>query len=151
MAGLYAALGALDFCRVRVMSRVGVQIDDDLREKVFSAVQVVPLRMRHSGDGLEPVRDLDRIRTFLSGLGPAAFFYLPWIPIYLAVVFLLHPMLGLFALAGALAPLSLTLFTKAKSAGPLEAAARSGSRRLPLGEAAPRHPPLLPPLGPPPP
>ena len=139
MAGLYAALGALDFCRVRVMSRVGAQIDDDLREKVFSAVQIVPLRTRRSGDGLEPVRDLDRIRTFLSGLGPAAFFDLPWIPIYLAVVFLLHPMLGLFALAGALALLCLTLLTEAKSAGPLEAAARSGSRRLALGEAARRN------------
>jgi ATP-binding cassette subfamily C protein len=139
MAGFYAAYGFLDFCRVRVMSRVGIKIDNDLREKVFSAVQLLPLRVRQSGDGLQPVRDLDYIRAFLSGLGPTAFFDVPWVPIYLAVVYLLHPLLGMFSLMGALVLVCLTLLTDLKSAGPLKSASKSASQRLAFGEAARRN------------
>ena len=60
MAGLYAVNGVLDFLRVRVMSRVGVRIDDELREQMFAAVQLLPLRVRQGGDGLQPIRDLDQ-------------------------------------------------------------------------------------------
>jgi ATP-binding cassette subfamily C protein len=139
MAGLYVANGFLDFFRVRVMSRVGVRIDNELREKVFSAIQLVPLRSRQGSDGLQPVRDLDQIRSFLSGLGPTALFDLPWMPIYLAVLFLLHPLLGVFALGGGAILVCLTLVTDARSTGPLKAAARSGSQRLAFGEAARRN------------
>ncbi len=139
MAGLYIANGLLDFFRVRVMSRVGVRIDNEVRGKVFQAVQFLPLRVRQGGDGLQPVRDLDHIRNFLSGMGPTAFFDLPWVPLYLAFVFLLHPMLGLFALAGALILVVLTLLTELRTAGPTQAASASGSRRLAFGEAARRN------------
>jgi ATP-binding cassette, subfamily C, type I secretion system permease/ATPase len=139
MAGLYVANGFLDFFRVRVMTRVGVRFDDQLREHVFSAVQLLPLRMRQGGDGLQPVRDLDQIRGFLSGLGPTAFFDMPWVPIYLGVVYLLHPALGAFAVAGALSLVCLTFLTDVKSAEPLKEAAKSASKRLAFGEAARRN------------
>jgi ATP-binding cassette subfamily C protein len=139
MAGLYVANGLLDFLRVRVMSRVGVRIDDDLRAAVFSAVQLLPLRSRSGGDGLQPIRDLDQIRSFLSGLGPTAFFDLPWVPIYLGVIYLLHPALGAFSLAGATILVVLTIITDFKSAGPLRAAAKTGSQRIAFGEAARRN------------
>lgn len=139
VAGLYAANGALDFLRVRVMSRVGVRIDDYLREKTFAAVQLMPLRFRQSGDGLQPIRDLDQIRTFLSGLGPTAFFDLPWIPIYMGVVYLLHPWLGMFCFAGASMLVCLTLVTELRSAGPMRESAKSSSERIAFGEAARRN------------
>ncbi|MGJ5203735.1 type I secretion system permease/ATPase [Bradyrhizobium sp. HKCCYLR20261] len=139
MAGLYLGNGYLDFIRGRVMSRVGVRIDDALRERVFAVVQLLPLRSRPSGDGLQPVRDLDQIRSYLSGLGPTALFDLPWIPIYLAVIFLLHPLLGLFSVAGGLVLVALTFVTEMRSKGPLKAAAHSASRRLAFGEAARRN------------
>ncbi|MGQ0671324.1 MAG: type I secretion system permease/ATPase [Hyphomicrobium sp.] len=139
MAGLYAANGMLDFFRVRIMSRVGVRIDRELREKVFAAVQMLPLRTRQAGDGLQPVRDLDQIRAFLSGLGPTAFFDVPWIPFYLAIIFMLHPLLGLFSVAGALLLIFLTLLTERKTSAPSRDSARSGSERMALGEAARRN------------
>ncbi|UFZ02669.1 type I secretion system permease/ATPase [Bradyrhizobium ontarionense] len=139
MLGLYVANGFLDFVRVRVMSRVGVRIDDELRDRVFAAVQLLPLRSRHGGDGLQPVRDLDQIRSYLSGLGPTALFDLPWIPVYLAVIFVLHPLLGVFSVAGGLVLVALTFVTDVRSKGPLKAAALSASRRLALGEAARRN------------
>jgi ATP-binding cassette subfamily C protein len=139
MAGLYAANGMLDFLRVRVMSRVGVRIDSALREDTFAAVQAIPLRLRRSGDGLQPIRDLDQIRSFLSGLGPTALFDLPWIPIYLVVITLLHPWLGVFSLAGAVLLVVLTALTEVRSAGPTREAAQSASQRLAFGEAARRN------------
>jgi ATP-binding cassette, subfamily C, type I secretion system permease/ATPase len=139
VGGLYAANGALDFLRVRVMSRVGVRIDDRLREPTFAAVQAMPLRVRQNGDGLQPIRDLDQIRSFLSGLGPTAFFDLPWIPIYMAVIYLLHPWLGTFCMAGALILIFLTLLTELRSAGPMRETAQSASERIAFGEAARRN------------
>jgi ATP-binding cassette subfamily C protein len=139
MAGLYATHGLLDFIRVRIMSRVGVRIDRDLREKVFAAVQLLPLRVRQGADGLQPVRDLDHIRGFLSGLGPTAFFDMPWVPVYLAVVFLLHPLLGLFSLAGAMLLICLTLLTDIRTSAPMKAASKSGSQRIAFGETARRN------------
>ncbi|MEQ1576346.1 MAG: type I secretion system permease/ATPase [Hyphomicrobium sp.] len=139
MALLYAANGLLDFIRIRIMSRVGVRIDSDLRERVFAAIQVLPLRVRQGSDGLQPVRDLDQIRNFLSGMGPTAFFDIPWVPVYLGVVFLLHPLLGLFAFVGAMLLICMTLLTDIRTSAPMKAAAKSGSERLVFGEATRRN------------
>jgi ABC-type protease/lipase transport system fused ATPase/permease subunit len=51
-------------------------------------------------DGPLPIRDLDNIRAFLAGQAPAALFDLPWVPLYLGGIFLLHPLFGLLATAG---------------------------------------------------
>lgn len=139
MALLYIANGMLDFIRVRIMSRIGVRIDSDMREKVFAAIQLLPLRVRQGSDGLQPVRDLDQIRNFLSGMGPTAFFDIPWVPIYLGVVFLLHPMLGLFAFAGAVMLIAMTLLTEIRTSAPMKAASKSGSERIVFGEATRRN------------
>ncbi len=56
-----------------------------------------------------------RFAAFCSGMGPTALFDLPWVPIYLFIVFLLHPALGLFALFGAIILVTLTLLTEHKT------------------------------------
>jgi PrtD family type I secretion system ABC transporter len=136
---LYVMNGVLDLIRVRIMSRVGVRIDAELRDKVFSAIQYLPLRVRQGSDGLMPVRDLDQIRGFLSGLGPTAFFDMPWVPVYLGVVFLLHPALGLFSIVGAAILIALTILTDMKTAGPVKAASKSGAERMVFGESTRRN------------
>jgi len=147
MAALYVANGLLDYFRVRVMSRVGVRIDNDVRETLFEAVRLLPLRTRTAGDGLQPLRDLDQIRSFFSGLGPTAFFDLPWVPVYLGVIFLLHPLLGLFSLAGALLLIFLTLLTETRTRAPMRSASRSGAERLAFGEEARRNAEVIQALG----
>jgi ATP-binding cassette subfamily C protein len=147
MAALFVANGLLDFFRVRVMSRVGVRIDNEVRDKVFQALHLLPLRARSGGDGLQPVRDLDQIRAFFSGLGPTAFFDLPWVPVYLGVVFLLHPLLGMFASAGALLLICLTLLTERRTTAPMQSASRSGSQRLAFGEETRRNAEVIRALG----
>ena len=68
---------------------------------MFGLVVRLPLHTRNQGDGQQPLRDLDQIRGFLAGAGPAAFFDLPWMPLYLGICFLFHPWIGCAALAGA--------------------------------------------------
>jgi PrtD family type I secretion system ABC transporter len=139
MIVLYGGHGLLDLIRTRVMARVGLKIDAALRSKVFEAVLLLPLRTTGDHHGLQPVRDLDQIRGFLSGLGPTSIFDIPWIPLYLAVVFLLHPLLGAFATAGAVVLICVTALTEVRSSGPMQAAAVSGNMRALFGEAARRN------------
>ncbi len=94
---------------------------------------------RTGGDGLQPVRDLDQIRGFLSGQGPTALFDLPWMPFYLGLVFLLHPWLGGLGVAGALVLIALTILTEARSRKPGRDATETGAARHTLGEAARRN------------
>ena len=147
LIGLYVANGLLDVMRVRIMSRVGVRLDNDVRETVFRALHLLPLKARTGGDGLQPVRDLDQIRSFFSGLGPTALFDLPWVPIYLGVVFLLHPLLGFFALIGALLLVALTLLTERRTTAPMKSASASGAQRLAFGEETRRNAEVIQALG----
>ncbi|MGE0855940.1 MAG: type I secretion system permease/ATPase, partial [Hyphomicrobiaceae bacterium] len=147
MAGLYVAYGLLDFFRVRLMNRIGMRIDEEVSGKVFAILQLLPLRARAQGDGLQPVRDLDSIRGYLSGLGPTALFDLPWMPVYLGVIFLLHPVLGLFALAGAVLLIALTAWTEIASSQPISRATQSLRERLALAESAHRNAETLRALG----
>jgi ATP-binding cassette subfamily C protein len=122
-------------------------IDNEVREKVFQALHLLPLKTRTAGDGLQPVRDLDQIRAFFSGMGPTAFFDLPWVPVYLGVVFLLHPLLGLFAFAGAVLLIGMTIVTERRTTAPMQSASRSGSQRLAFGEEMRRNAEVIRALG----
>ena len=77
---------------------------------LFARVRL-PLGAGSRNDGLQPLRDLDNVRSFLSGLGPGAFFDLPWLPFYLAICFAFHFMIGLTALVGAIILVCHTLVT----------------------------------------
>ena len=131
--------GALDLVRSRIMSRVGTAIDVTLTPQVFSALQKLPLRRQGGSDGTQPLRDLDHIRSFMSGLGLTALFDLPWIPVYLLFVYVLHPGLALVAVGGAIALVLLTILTEQLSAAPIKAAARLGGDRVSLAESARRN------------
>jgi ATP-binding cassette, subfamily C, type I secretion system permease/ATPase len=139
MLVLYVGYGTLDVIRMRVLSRIGLRIDRSLRDRVFALVLMMPLRTVGRGDGMQPVRDLDQIRSFLSGTGPIALFDLPWMPFYLLLVFLLHPWLGLLGLAGALVLVGLTILTEVKGRASVQAAASSISARQSFGEAGRRN------------
>lgn len=139
LCGLYLTNGVLDMMRVRLMSRVGVRIDNEMRDHVFSAVQLLPFQAKPAADGLLPVRDLDQIRGFLSGMGPTAVFDLPWIPLYLGIIFILHPLLGVFATVSALLLIFVTLLTERRTHRPIQSASRSGGERLAFAEDVRRN------------
>jgi PrtD family type I secretion system ABC transporter len=147
MVVMYAAYGLLDLTRSTIMSRLGFRFDRLLRERVFGAVLLLPLRAPQTGAAMQPARDLEQIRSFLSSQGPSALFDLPWLPIYLAMVFLLHPYLGLLSTAGALVLASLALITEARSRAPARAQAASANRKQAYGEAVRRNAEVIRALG----
>ena len=129
VAGLFLFQAALDVIRSRLLVRAASRVDEALGERTYRAVLELPLRVLPAGDGLQPIRDLDTVRNFLSGPGPVAILDLPWIPVYLIFVYLLHPLLGLLATIGAVLLLSLTLLTDYLSRGSSAEAAGEGLRR----------------------
>ncbi|MGU3341768.1 type I secretion system permease/ATPase [Methylobacterium mesophilicum] len=138
-AVLYGGQAALDFCRQRVLARMARSLDEHLSPRVFTLVTRLPLMGRGGGAGLQPLRDLDQVRSFLAGGGPLAFFDLPWMPFYLAICFLFHPLIGLAASAGALVLVLLTICTEAFTGRPVKAAALHGAARMGLAEASRRN------------
>jgi ATP-binding cassette subfamily C protein len=144
---LFAFHGFLDIIRTRVLIRVGGWVDQVLSGRVYDMIARLPLKARTGGDGLQPLRDLDQIRTFLSGLGPTALFDLPWIPFYLALCYLFHPLIGLTALVGSLVLITLTILTDLLTRSPIRDAAREGNSRNALAEASRRNAEVLQAMG----
>ena len=101
-AGLYVFYGLLEGIRSRVLLRIGQRVDAQLSGVSYECSVSLPLLLGRKAKALDPVRDLESTRQFLVGPGPSAIFDLPWMPVYLAIIFAFHPILGLVALAGAI-------------------------------------------------
>ncbi|MEE7458778.1 type I secretion system permease/ATPase [Methylorubrum populi] len=144
---LYAFQGVLETIRARILARIGAALDEALSGRVFDLVVRAPLKGTSQGDGLLPLRDLDQIRAFLAGTGPSAFFDLPWMPVYLAICFLFHPLIGVAALLGLAVLGALTFLTDTASKGPTQAATGHGMRRNGLAEAGRRNAEVLTAMG----
>jgi ATP-binding cassette, subfamily C, bacterial PrsD len=137
--GLYAAQGILDLIRSRVLVRIGSALDEDVSGRVFDTILRLPMKVANVRDGLQPLRDLDSVRSFLSGLGPIALFDLPWLPLYIGICYVLHPWLGYTALAGAIVLTLLTLLTEALTRRPTKAAGNFAAARSELAQAGHRN------------
>ena len=144
---LYAFQGLLETLRARILARVGAALDEALSARVFDLVVRAPLKGATPGDGLLPLRDLDQIRAFLGGTGPSAFFDLPWMPIYLVICFLFHPLIGVAAVIGAVILALVTLITDRSTRAPAQAATGHGLRRNGLAESGRRNAEVLAALG----
>ena len=94
-------LGLLEAVRSQIMIRLGSWIDRQLSGVVLGDAILSALR-QSSEPSVQGLRDLSACRVFLSSHALFAFLDVPWMPIFIAVVFLLHPVLGWIAVAGAL-------------------------------------------------
>jgi ATP-binding cassette subfamily C protein len=141
--GLYIAQGILDLIRGRILVRIGTSLDEALSGRVFETVVRLPLIAGGRNEGLQPLRDLDNIRSFLSSLGPSAFFDLPWLPFYLAICFAFHVMIGLTALVGAIILVTLTILTEFMTRKPAREAMGLAARRNDLAAASRRNAEVL--------
>jgi PrtD family type I secretion system ABC transporter len=115
---LYSAQGMIDLIRGRLTVRIGLWVDEAVSGRVYDALIRLPMKAGSQGDGLQSLRDLDNVRSFLSGLGPSALFDLPWMLVYLVICFAFHVLIGTVALAGAIVLVILTLITEAKTREP---------------------------------
>jgi len=137
--GLFTALGILDAIRGRILVRIGGELDETLSGRVYDTLVRLPLRAGARSDGTQPLRDLDSVRSYLSGLGPVALFDLPWIPLYLAICFAFHPLIGFTALGGAIVLIALTLLTEIWMRAPTKAATEAAIVRNGIAEASRRN------------
>ena len=127
----------------RILVRIGTALDETLNSRVFDTVVRLPLMAGGRNEGLQPLRDLDNVRSFLSGMGPGAFFDLPWLPFYLAICFAFHVMIGLTALVGAIILVSLTILTEFLSREPAREAMGLAARRNDLAATSRRNAEVL--------
>jgi ATP-binding cassette subfamily C protein len=136
---LFSLQGLLDFVRQRLLTRVGSTLDTELAGRIYGILVTLPLKGRGGSEGLQPLRDFDAVRSFLSGVGPTALFDLPWLPLYLGLCFLLHPWLGIIAFAGALVLFALAVLTEVLSRKPLREAVGHAALRQSQAEASRRN------------
>ena len=115
---LYAYYGFLEFLRARILVRIGRRVEEKLRDRVFDSMAEHSLR-RTQGIGGQPINDLATIRQFLSGQGPFAFLDMPWVPIYLLVIFLMHWVLGVASVIAAVVIFILAVWSEKATRGPL--------------------------------
>ena len=141
--GLYLAQGVLDLIRGRVLGRIGTALDEALNARVFETVVKLPLLIGGRNEGLQPLRDLDNVRSFLGSMGPSAFFDLPWLPLYLLICFAFHVLIGITALVGAIILVTLTLITEYLSRQPAREAMGLAARRNDLAFSSRRNAEVL--------
>ena len=93
-------LGVFDALRSVAVARLGRWWDDTARPDLFDA-SLAAARTRGPNVGAT-LQDLTQVRTFIGGPSLLPFFDAPWAPLFIAVIFLLHPVLGLIALGSAI-------------------------------------------------
>src|SRR5258705_285344 len=131
----YVAQGYFDALRTRMLSRIGTLFDVSLQEPIHLALATLPLRGVKPVLTHQPLRDLDQVRAFLSGIAPTAFLDMPWIPIFLIALFLFHPLIGITAMVGAGAIVAMTFLTERQSRGAAQIAMESSAQRQVLADA----------------
>ena len=135
---MFGFQGLLDVVRGRVLVRIAGSIDETLSQRVYDIAAKLPLKAL-TPPGYQPLHDLDRIRSFMSTVGPAALFDLPWMPLYLAICFLFHPLIGITATLGAMILVTITLMTEFLSRQPAREASGLADSRMALAEASRRN------------
>jgi ATP-binding cassette subfamily C exporter for protease/lipase len=143
---LFCVMAFAEWMRSRVLVRAGVRLDGLLGTRVFNASFEANL----APSGVSPARafgDLIQIRQFLTGNGILAFFDTPWTPVYMAVLFILHPMLGFLSLFFAAVQGALAWFGHRTTVAPAEEASKAGSEATSYLQGKLRNAEVLEPMG----
>ncbi len=119
--GLFGLMGALEWVRSQVVIRLGTQMDMRLNQRVYDAAFEAQLSTGSPAAG-QALNDLTSLRQFATGNALFAFFDAPWFPVYLFVIFMFSPWLGLLALGGAVLLMILAWVNQRVSQAPLKAA-----------------------------
>jgi PrtD family type I secretion system ABC transporter len=133
---LFSLMGILDHVRGRMLARIGAGFQTSLDDRVFATVlrqaETPKLRERPAGG----LRDLAAIQSLLGSAGMGALFDMPWAPLYIAIMFVFHPWLGWFSVAGTTLVLILAIVNQRQTQKPQAEAARLASEAEARTEAA---------------
>jgi ATP-binding cassette subfamily C protein len=137
--GAFALQGVLDAVRQRLLARLGAMVDMRLAPLAARAAQQAALRGAGAPQALQPLKDMDAVRNYLSGIGPTAIIDMPFMPVFILGCFLLHPWIGWLTVAGAVIILLLTLSAESRSKEPTQALVRSSAEQSALVESMRRN------------
>lgn len=121
---LYGLMGLLDHVRSRILARLGAQLQADLDAPAFAMVLNQAERPKLREKPVSALRDLSAIQSVMSSPAMGHLFDLPWTPFFIAILFIFHPWLGWFGVAGSASVLILALINRWVTQKPQEAAAR---------------------------
>lgn len=114
----YIVMSGLDYVRSFLAIRISSKVDMLLNTRIYQAAFMHNLMGKPMNAG-QALQDLATLRQFLSGNSLFAFFDAPWFPIYLLIIFIIHPYLGVFALAGTLIHIALAIWNQTATQKPL--------------------------------
>ncbi|MCV6584028.1 MAG: type I secretion system permease/ATPase [Marinibacterium sp.] len=126
LGGVFVVTGLLDLIRMRILTRLGARFELQIGGPILEAA--IRRRVQGSAPGTNPAADVAGLRDFIAGPVLVAFFDAPWIPLYLGVLYVLHPYLGALGLAGALFLTLMALINNARSAPAMRQASDARSR-----------------------
>lgn len=113
--GLYLFQGCFDVIRSQILVRVGARLDKKIAPLAHRVAIDMPRYGFSSSEALDRGRDVDTVRSFLGSQGPMAFFDLPWMPVFLIFIYILHPLLGAVTFAGAIVLTILTVVSEIRT------------------------------------
>lgn len=116
---LFLAMGLLDNARARIMARIGAKMQDRLDRRVFSAAMRRLTLQPNEPTALAAQRDLESIQRLWASPVLLAIFDIPWIPVFMAAIFIFHPYLGMMAMAGGGILIAVTLLNQVMTKAPL--------------------------------
>lgn len=100
VTGLFLLMGVLDMARNQVMQRVAARFQAILEGRIFQAALREAAQTGNKGMSSGSLRDLDAVQKLIASPAALALFDLPFTPLFLAAIFILHPFLGLVAVIG---------------------------------------------------
>ena len=100
VALLYGLMAMLDYARGRIVARFGARFQSTLDERVFDATLRRALLPQSRSAPARALRELESIQTLCSSPVLLALMDLPWTPVFLAAIFIFHPLLGWLSVAG---------------------------------------------------
>lgn len=135
---VFAVSSVIDDYRARILINYGVVLDQRVSGRLFSGLFDAAVRGDPSGRS-QVLRDLDTFRQALTGIAAAAFFDLPWIPVFIVVLYLIDPWVGVLTTVGALVLLALALMQERALRPPMKDANEAAIKSYAFTEAALRN------------
>ena len=110
----------LDAIRARLLARAAIRMESELGPRVLTSM-LRQSALANRTQSMHGLRDIYALRAFLTGPGIIAMFDAPWVPLFIALIFVFHPLLGSVALGGALLLIALTALNERLSRRSIEA------------------------------
>ncbi len=143
----YASQGLFDAIRGQILARVSARADLQLARQAQRAAITLPLLVGARAQNYQALKDVETIRHYLSSSGPSALLDLPWMPLFLVFLFVLHPMLGWITVAAACLLCLLTWLSERLVHDATQAAHRASQQRGALAAASERNAEVLQSMG----